>query len=219
MRLIPSVLLLGDVVVKDYYCNECGLGVQIFEEMRWHLQKKTAWSHNSLIGSRICCLINDKEWHEGIVQNFHHSGRHFVHFVGSGHGIWLHMLTATFHIIQDESHYNPTKSDLSNECKVENETPTQHSEEEGYVYMEQLSSNYVYAQSLLTNIYGLVETGHKTRGHTCVTDKELKSVATKDSFLYGELLPRGVNKALLPSRLNAIDASVLFDLGMGTGIQ
>lgn len=39
----------------------------------------------------------------------------------------------------------------------------------------------------------------------------------KESLLYGELLPRGANKALSSHRLDAASASVLFDLGMGTG--
>ena len=39
----------------------------------------------------------------------------------------------------------------------------------------------------------------------------------RSSLLYGELLPRGVNRSLGPQALNAIDAEVLFDLGMGTG--
>ena len=39
----------------------------------------------------------------------------------------------------------------------------------------------------------------------------------KGSLLYGELLPRGVNKALDSVHLNGRKAKVLYDLGMGTG--
>lgn len=39
----------------------------------------------------------------------------------------------------------------------------------------------------------------------------------KGSLLYGELLPRGVNKAMGPKHLNAAKASTIYDLGMGTG--
>lgn len=35
--------------------------------------------------------------------------------------------------------------------------------------------------------------------------------------MYGELLPRGVNKALGSKHLNAASARTLFDLGMGIG--
>lgn len=51
-----------------------------------------------------------------------------------------------------------------------------------------------------------------------MSEKELeKFTILKESLLYGELLPRGANKALSPQRLDAGRASVLFDLGMGTG--
>lgn len=48
---------------------------------------------------------------------------------------------------------------------------------------------------------------------------EDKSVASqgKCSFLYGELLPRGANKAMESERLSVCSATTLFDLGMGTG--
>ena len=39
----------------------------------------------------------------------------------------------------------------------------------------------------------------------------------KGSLLYGELLPRGVNKAFGSNHLNTARARTLFDLGMGTG--
>lgn len=39
----------------------------------------------------------------------------------------------------------------------------------------------------------------------------------KGSLLYGELLPRGVNKAMGPTHLDAAKARTVFDLGMGTG--
>lgn len=39
----------------------------------------------------------------------------------------------------------------------------------------------------------------------------------KGSLLYGELLPRGVNKAMGPRHLNAAKARTIYDLGMGTG--
>ena len=46
-------------------------------------------------------------------------------------------------------------------------------------------------------MYGSViqETGHKTRGHICLSEDDKDWVAqNKGSFLYGELLPRGANK-------------------------
>lgn len=64
----------------------------------------------------------------------------------------------------------------------------------------------------------LQETGHLTKGHVCLTEDD-KNFASegKCSLLYGELLPRGANKAMESERLNVGNAKTLFDLGMGTG--
>ena len=75
------------------------------------------------------------------------------------------------------------------------------------------------------------ETGHRTKGHLSLTEDDRETAkSTRCSLLYGELLPRGVNKvrrprmdlvllmqALSSDHLNALSAKVLFDLGMGTG--
>jgi hypothetical protein len=39
----------------------------------------------------------------------------------------------------------------------------------------------------------------------------------KSSLLYGELLPRGINKAMCSPRLGGERASVVYELGMGIG--
>ncbi|RYG96935.1 hypothetical protein EON65_53635 [archaeon] len=39
-----------------------------------HLKRKTAWSNNSLVGCRVNCLLDYKEWQEGFVTQFHKSG-------------------------------------------------------------------------------------------------------------------------------------------------
>lgn len=93
-------------------------------------------------------------------------------------------------------------------------------DKDNWVYCEDISVDYAFAQSILFKIYGnsIQETGHLTRGHVCLTDSDRRNaVQVKSSLLYGELLPRGVNKALGGSRLAASSVSVLFDLGMGTG--
>jgi len=91
---------------------------------------------------------------------------------------------------------------------------------EDWTYTEDISPHYAFAQSVLFKIYGsnVQETGHKTKGHVSLTsrDRDLAKNA-RGSLLYGELLPRGANKALGNRRLRAETASVLFDLGMGTG--
>ena len=66
-----------------------------------------------------------------------------------------------------------------------------------YVYCEDISLDYTFAQSVLFKIYGnaIQETGHLTKGHTCLTDADrLNAQYVKGSLLYGELLPRGANK-------------------------
>jgi hypothetical protein len=66
-----------------------------------------------------------------------------------------------------------------------------------WVYVEEISLDFSFAQSVLFKIYGGViqETGHKTRGHICLTEEDKDYLnQTKGSFLYGELLPRGANK-------------------------
>ena len=89
-----------------------------------------------------------------------------------------------------------------------------------WVYAEDVSLDYSFAQSVLFKIYGgqVQETGHKTRGHACLTDGDKTNAKfSRGSLLYGELLPRGANKAFGCNRLYVEEAKVLFDLGMGTG--
>jgi hypothetical protein len=69
--------------------------------------------------------------------------------------------------------------------------------QDNWVYTEDISLDYAFAQSVLFKIYGssVQETGHKTRGHVCITDADKDfAKCTKGSLLYGELLPRGANK-------------------------
>lgn len=73
---------------------------------------------------------------------------------------------------------------------------------------------------MLHEIYGnkIQETGHRTEGHLCVTDEDRHLARhKKGSLLYGELLPRGVNKALDSRHLDSRSGESVFDLGMGTG--
>ena len=91
-----------------------------------------------------------------------------------------------------------------------------------WVYVEDISLDYSFAQSVLFKITGGViqETGHKTKGHLCVTEGDKvnsKLPGARGSLLYGELLPRGANKAFGRSHLYCENARVLYDLGMGTG--
>ncbi len=65
-----------------------------------HLQRKTAWSNTSLIGCRINCLVELKEWHEGFVLQFHKSGKHYVEFRQVNEKRWLIMKKIAFYILE-----------------------------------------------------------------------------------------------------------------------
>jgi hypothetical protein len=93
---------------------------------------------------------------------------------------------------------------------------------ENWTFCEEITTEYAIAQSTIHRIYGnkIQETGHRTLGHLCVTDEDRKHAnSTRGSLLYGELLPRGVNRALDSKHLNALKQGQqsLLDLGMGTG--
>eukprot|EP01041_Mallomonas_annulata_P007804 gene7804-15968_t len=203
----------------NYICNECGTAFTVLRELQRHLQRKTAWSNNSLIGSRVSCLVDNKEWHEGIVCQYHpKSGKHYVEFRAIGEKRWFNMIKMAFYIIErpQESSVEVKEMDVGDN---EEQAPAPTTEEI-WTYVEDISLDYAFAQSVLFKIYGSViqETGHKTRGHICLTADD-RDVAknSKGSLLYGELLPRGANRALDDGHLHAQDAVTLFDLGCGTG--
>ena len=51
----------------EYLCNECGLGFGSVPELQLHMARKTAWSNQGLVGCRVSCLVDNREWHEGLV--------------------------------------------------------------------------------------------------------------------------------------------------------
>ena len=187
-----------------------------------HLQRKTAWSNTSLIGCRISCLIDSKEWHEGFVTQFHRSGKHYVEFRQIGEKRWLNMKKMAFYIVERPLLHNTTNG--SSEYKDNEQgmdadglapievicsTLIQTKQlmilfyfhdvcvQDNWVYVDDLTLDYAFAQSVLFKIFGSViqETGHKTRGHVCLTDDDRDGGnQARGSLLYGELLPRGANK-------------------------
>ncbi len=158
-----------------------------------------------------------KGWHEGIVTNYHKSGKHQFEFPNLGERRWLNSKKIAFYIMERPS---LEKINDNNDSLSEVKESEIGEFEENWDYCEEINVEYAYSQSVLFKIYGAViqETGHKTRGHICLTDEDKTVIlAQKGSLLYGELLPRGLNKALSRTRLNAGCATTLFDLGMGTG--
>lgn len=191
-----------------------------------HLQRKTAWSNQSLVGCRISCLVDYKEWHEGYVTQLHKSGKHYVEFRMVNEKRWLYMKKISFYIVERPPHKQSLASPTDSSEFKETNSPRESDglapieDKDTWVYCEDISIDYAFAQSILFKIYGnsIQETGHLTKGHICLTENDRKNaIAVKGSLLYGELLPRGVNKALGSARMAANNAAVLFDLGMGTG--
>jgi hypothetical protein len=64
------------------------------------LKRKTAWSNASLIGCRVNCLVDYKEWHEGYVTQYHKSGKHLVEFRIVNEKRWLLMKKVAFYIVE-----------------------------------------------------------------------------------------------------------------------
>ena len=157
------------------------------------------------------------------------AGKHHVEFRMVNEKRWLLMKKITFYIVQrprvvtmSEGSQPGADCDGSEfkDFEVDESQDGLAPIESDWIYVDDISEPYVFAQSVLFKIYGngVQETGHLTKGHVCLTDIDRKNAQVqKGSLLYGELLPRGVNKALNPTRLDGSTGSNLFDLGMGTG--
>lgn len=208
----PDIPELSSEQIRTHYiCYECAESFVNLVDLQRHLSMKTAWSDTTLIGCRISCLIDQKEWHEGIVTQYHKSGKHYVEFRTMFEKRWMQMSNSAFYIIERPS----SSSDI-----VEFKDDDLSKMEESFAFVEEITVDYAFAQSVLFKIFGGIvqETGHKTKGHLCLTEDDKDySKSSKGSLLYGELLPRGVNKALGSKHLNAASARTLFDLGMGIG--
>jgi len=52
---------------EEFLCYECGLDFRSVKDLQLHMVRKTAWSNQGLIGCRVSCLVDNREWHEGLV--------------------------------------------------------------------------------------------------------------------------------------------------------
>lgn len=194
-----------------FVCHEDGTEWGDLEGLRRHLRAKTAWSNAGLVGCRVSVLLENREWSEGLVAQYHRSsGKHCVEFRHSGARRWLMMLRTAFYIVDRGPCDEETK-------EPEGLTKLQ---DEPWTFAEDLSLAFARAQSVLHDCYGgrTQEIGHKTLGHVCVTnDDRRRATEDRGSLLYGELLPRGVHKALDSRHLDAGRATSVYDLGAGTG--
>lgn len=90
----------ADQIKSNFICNECGYGTSDLAKLQLHLQRKTAWSNTSLVGCRINCLVDYKEWFEGYVLQYHKSGKHYVEFRQVKERRWLLMRKIAFYILE-----------------------------------------------------------------------------------------------------------------------
>lgn len=58
---------VGEDAAGGFMCNECGMDFASVSELQLHMVRKTAWSNQGLIGCRVSCLVDNREWHEGLV--------------------------------------------------------------------------------------------------------------------------------------------------------
>ena len=109
------------------------------------------------------------------------------------------MKKIAFYIVE-----RPAASSSSSSSEYKDSEPSSHGKsndlapiEDDWIYVDDVTLEYTFAQSVLFKVYGttIQETGHKTKGHVCLTDEDRRICQqVKGSLLYGELLPRGVNK-------------------------
>jgi hypothetical protein len=214
----PAAVKISDSLSIQYICHECGCFFSDLSTLQLHIKRKTAWSNTGLVGCRVSCFVDNREWHEGVVLSYLKSGKHCIELHNSKQKISLKMIRTAFYIIERPRHSSDALG-----MEVKEPEPAEGeglADIENWTYCEDISIEYAYAQSLLVRAYGgkVLETGHKTVGHLCLTESD-KAIAKelKGSLLYGELLPRGVNKALGVDYIDSSKASVVYDLGMGLG--
>jgi len=239
----PSAII-RQISPENYICNECGCVFSHPRELKFHMQRKTAWSNRSLVGCHVSVLLDSRDWQDGVVTQYHKSGKHCVEFHVVHQKRWLPMLKTAFYIVERPKQAHNSESKEAEEQFNHSQSNNGGADAAGgsfpegsvgggfdagvlapidkWAYCEEISLDYAKAQSTIHRVYGnkIQETGHRTEGHTCVSEED-KAMArtTKGSLLYGELLPRGVNRALDSKHLDACrpNCHSLLDLGMGTG--
>ena len=224
-------------------CVECGMRFSDIKSLQEHIQNKTVWTNSSLLGCRVSVMWAHNQWYQGIVTQYDTVyGRHCVVY-DDGEKKWYHMANKTFLVVSDARLNNPRVArndgigtdindnlfcNMNSNSRVKqrqhpssNDDADHLSEIESKHYIDEpLSKNYVLAQSIVHMCFGnsTQQVGYRTDGHLCITERD-RMIAhdTGASLLYGEVLPRGCNKALDADHLDAASCKTLFDLGMGIG--
>ena len=118
------------------------------------------------MGCRISCLLDFKEWHEGYVTQYHKSGKHCVEFRAICEKRWLNMKKVAFYTVERPLYTAASFSEYKDDEVYDNNNTisngTGATNEDKWVYAEDISIDYAFAQSVLFKVYGgsIQETGH-----------------------------------------------------------
>lgn len=190
----------------SYSCIECGLRFADLKTLQKHISHKTIWTDRSLLGCRISVMWAHNKWYDGTVTQYDLvTSKHCVLY-DDNEEKWYQMASKTFYIISRDKALKESKTELELEEKS--------------IYDEPLSDEYLIAQSLVHSAFGnsAQQVGYRTDGHLCITEQDrILANDSGSSLLYGEVLPRGVNKMLDSLHLDAAGCETLYDCGMGTG--
>lgn len=121
-----------------------------------HLQRKTAWSNKSIIRCRVNCLLDGRSWQEGLVIGFS-LGKHFVNFYLIGEKRWINMAKTLFYVISqpnDAPASGPSVgvTEVKENDDDEEESDGEEEEEDKWMYMEEITLDYAFTQSVLFKV-------------------------------------------------------------------
>ena len=137
------------------------------------MQRKTAWSNKSLVGCRVSVLLDNRDWQDGFVTQYHKSGKHCVEFKPTQQKRWLNMLKTAFYIVERPTSQQGESKDAG-DAGGGMDSMLAPLDDKPWVFSEEMTTDYVRAQSIVHRVYGnkIQETGHRTAGHLCLTEDD-----------------------------------------------
>ena len=137
------------------------------------MQRKTAWSNKSLVGCRVSVLLDNRDWQDGFVTQYHKSGKHCVEFKPTQQKRWLNMLKTAFYIVERPTSQQGESKDAG-DGGGGLDSMLAPLDDKPWVFSEEMTTDYVRAQSIVHRVYGnkIQETGHRTAGHLCLTEDD-----------------------------------------------
>ena len=123
------------------------------------MQRKTAWSNRSLVGCQVSVLLDNRDWQDGIVTQFHKCGKHCVEFHILQQKRWLPMLRTAFYIMKrpparrqygDNESKEPEKTKLAQHLSFSRSNGEQSlAPIDKWSYCEEVSLEYVAIEHLI----------------------------------------------------------------------